>query len=338
MCATLRRKVTGSRIWASSGSGSVLRSRIFSPIYGSSELIKRAPNKATEFFESYPSGFAVSPVGRPRCTSLILLEKLGAGAAEARGRKVAICVSPVWFLAKGANGLGFAGNFSPMQASELFFNAPLSLGLKHDVAGQMLRYPQVFRKSWLLAATAEWLASDRLSDRVLYFATMPLGWLQNTVYRLQDHFEIARSMRGDHKLRHLIPRKSETLDWDRLMAAAVPLVRPLPQEVFDSRFRYFADDAGFLEAMDRSYEWGDFDLLLRAVRELGLDPLLLSMPIEHAHYERMGISPQAIDAYDSRLRAFADRYHVPVVDFTDLGDDPQFFADHFGHPSAKGWI
>jgi len=62
------------------------------------------------------------------------------------------------------------------------------------------------------------------------------------------------------------------------------------------------------------------------------------MPLEYAHFEHMGLSPQAIDAYAWRLREFSKRYQVPVVDFADLGEDPQFFADHFGHPSAKGWI
>ena len=62
------------------------------------------------------------------------------------------------------------------------------------------------------------------------------------------------------------------------------------------------------------------------------------MPIEYAHFERMGISPQSIDAYASRLHEFAQRAGVPVVDFADMGEDPRFFADHFGHPSAKGWI
>jgi len=310
----------------------------FLPFYGSSELVKKAPNKASQFFESYPSEFAISPVGRPNCTSLILLEKIAASGSRAPGRKIALCISPSWFLARGANSVGFEGNFSMMQATELFYGSPLSLRLKHDVALQMLRYPQIMQKSPLLA-TAVWsLAGDRLADRALFFAAMPLGWLQNAVYRLQDHFEIVQWMRDDHKLFHLVPRQAAKLDWDRLLAEAAPLVKPLPEEVPDSRFRYFDDDAAFLEALERSYEWDDLALLLRVVRELKLDPLLLSMPIEDAHLERMGISPLCRAAYSEKLHAFASTHDVPVVDFLDHGNDPEFFADHFGHPSAKGWL
>lgn len=308
------------------------------PLYGSSELVKKAPNKASEFFARYPSGFAISPVGRPSCTSLILLEKVAAAGTAARGRKVAISVSPSWFITKGANHDGFGGNFSAMQASELFFSAPLSLRLKHSIARRMLRYPEVFDQSPLLAVAARALAGDRLRDRLLYLASVPLGRLQNVVYRLQDHFEVIDQLEQERRRGHAHVRQEAPLDWDALLAASQRQWTPLPEDVPDPRLRQFANDGAFLHALQNSYEWGDLELLLRALRELGLDPLVLSMPIEYAHFERMGISPPCIDAYAWRLRAFAQRYQVPVVDFADLGEDPQFFADHFGHPSAKGWI
>jgi len=309
------------------------------PFYGSSELIKRAPNKASQFFATYPTGFAVSPVGRASCTTLILLKKIAASATNARGRKVVISVSPSWFIAKGANHEGFEGNYSMMQASELFFSAPLSLGLKHHIAGRILRYPQVFEKSPVLAAGVWGLAGDRWRDRAIYFAALPLGRLQNMVYRLQDRFEVMNSIREDSKLRHLPHRQKSSLDWESLLAEALPLVKPLEQEgEAEERLRHFTSDAAFLEALERSLEWGDLELLLRTVRELGLDPLLLTMPMETAHFQRMGISPRIVDAYTMRLREFARRYDVPVADFLEFSGDPRFFADHFGHPSALGWV
>ncbi|HEY3899459.1 MAG TPA: D-alanyl-lipoteichoic acid biosynthesis protein DltD [Chthoniobacter sp.] len=310
----------------------------FLPLYGSSELIKKAPNKASEFFESYPTGFAVSPVGRPSCTSLILLERIAASATASPGRKVAICVSPSWFLARAANSVGFAGNFSPMQATELFYGAPLSLGLKHDIAVQLTRYPKLMEKSPVLATAVSSLARDQWLDRAIYFASMPLGWLENAVYRLQDHYEVVWWARGDHKLFHLVRRKTKKLDWQRLLAETVRKTKAPPEEEFDSRFRYFSGDAAFTEALERSAEWEDLALLLRVVRELKLDPLLLSMPMEDAHFEQMGISPEYRVAYSERLHAFASLHDVAVVDFLDHSRDPKFFADHYGHPSAKGWI
>jgi D-alanine transfer protein len=309
------------------------------PLYGSSELIKRAPNKASQFFASYPSGFIVSPVGRPSCTSLILLQKLAAAGSQAKGHKVVLCMSPSWFVVKGANHDGFKGNFSMMQASELFFSAPLSLELKHDIAGRMLRYGEVFNKSPVLAVAVRGLAGDRLRDRLLYFACVPLGRLQNVVYRLQDHFEVIDHLKDDRWLRHMPKRHEASLDWETLLADSQRQWKPLPEDVNEpDRTKVFTDDGMFLQSLQRSYEWGDMELLLRTARELGVDPLLLSIPIEYAHFERMGISPSAIDAYAWQLNEFAKRYQIPVVDFADLGEDPRFFTDHFGHPSGAGWI
>jgi D-alanine transfer protein len=307
------------------------------PIYGSSELVKRAPNKASQFFESYPTGFAVSPVGRPSCTSLILLEKIAAAAPRSPGRKIAICISPSWFTARGANSMGFDGNFSRSQAMHLFYSAPLSLGLKRDIAVQLLRYPQIIRKTPLLAVAVWGLASDHWFDRGAYFAALPLGWLQNAVSRLQDHYEVARWARDDHKIYHLVARQPMTLDWNQLLSQAAATAKPPPEEVRDSRFRYFDGDAEFLQAVSTSLEWTDLDLLLRVVRELGMDPLLISMPMEEAHFARMGVSPASLETYPACLHRLAARYHVPVADFAGHSSDPLFFADHYGHPSAKGW-
>ena len=69
------------------------------PIYGSSELVKRIPDKSSVFFQHYPTGFAVFPVGKAGATSLILLQKIAAMGPVVRGRQVAISLSPSWFLA-----------------------------------------------------------------------------------------------------------------------------------------------------------------------------------------------------------------------------------------------
>lgn len=225
-----------------------------------------------------------------------------------------------------------------MQASALFFSTPLSLDLKHSIAGSMLRYPEAFDKNLTLAVAARALAGDRWCDRLLYFATVPLGRLQNEVFSLQDHYELLAEIQDARRRGHVPKHVARPLDWDALLASSEQQVRPLPPDVANARLREFTGDGMFLQALERSYEWGDFELLLRTARELGLEPLVLSMPMEYAHFERMGVSPQSVDAYTWRLREFSKRYEVPVVDFVDLGEDPGFFADHFGHPSAKGWI
>ena len=46
------------------------------PFYGSSELVKPAPNRGGGFFQTYSTGFSVFSVGKAGEASLIVLEKL----------------------------------------------------------------------------------------------------------------------------------------------------------------------------------------------------------------------------------------------------------------------
>ena len=169
--------------------------------------------------------------------------------------------------------------------------------------------------------------------------TLPLGRLQNVVYHLQDHFEVLEFLRGGQQAAPPAPARRLRPSIGRgLLAEAGPLVKPLPEEGRMSGCGILPTTRLSSTRCNGPFEWGDLELLLRTVRELGLDPLLLSMPIEYEHFERMGIAPQSIDAYAWQLHDFAARYQVPVADFVDFSDDPRFFADHFGHPSALGWV
>ena len=58
--------------------GVVLQKKAFAQpdllvLYGSSELAKEMPNNASQFFQDYPTGFRVFPVGQPGTTSLAVL-------------------------------------------------------------------------------------------------------------------------------------------------------------------------------------------------------------------------------------------------------------------------
>jgi poly-D-alanine transfer protein DltD len=89
--------------------------------------------------------------------------------------------------------------------------------------------------------------------------------------------------------------------------------------------------------MDRAGEWKDLDLLLRALRELGARPLLVSTPLKGDLYDYAGISAGARRVYYTRLRELARANDVPLVDFADHDGD-RFFLRDFSHLSSKGWV
>lgn len=309
-------------------------------LYGSSELVTQVPAMAAEFFQDYPTGFRVFPLGKEGTSCLAIAQKLAAVGEDLRGKKVALSLSPSFFFSERLDPAWYAGNFSALQAGELVFSGALSFDLKRDLARRLLAYPETLEDHWLLEGVLTRLARGTVLDHALYYAALPLGRLQNGLGRLQDHFESALHIatRPDSPAQQRRPR---VLNWEdnlrradalaRQFAARTKAAPRLTQRPNGSR------DGVFLSRLKRATEWTDFQLALRVVRELGGQPLLLSMPVHARDLETVGVSRKARVGYPERLRLIAAEHGAPVVYFGAHEEDPLFFADHLDHLSPRGW-
>ena len=308
------------------------------PFYGSSELVVSAPNKATDFFQTYPSGFGVFSVGKPGSASLILLQKLAAMGSDLRGKKVAISISPTYFFRQDVPAAYYNGNFSLLQAGEIIYSPHLSFGLKRDVARRMLRYPKTLEKSALLAFTLRRLASGSLMDRAVYYGTVPLGLLENGILRIQDHCEtLLYILKRVWRLPVAVTRSLRTVDWDGLMADATAQARKHNNSDTGS----VGPEKGpeiFVAGQQNAHEWIDFELLLRGLNELGARPLVLSMPIDGKYFDRFGVGRPYRDLYYKRIRGLAEVHHIPLLAFEEHDLDEDFLVAHRDHLTDKGWL
>jgi D-alanine transfer protein len=308
------------------------------PFYGSSEIVKPAPNKAADFFRIYPTGFNVFTVGKAGATSLILLQKLSAMGSDLRGKKVVISISPTWFFHQNIPATYYDGNFSLLQAGELIYSRHLSFDLKRDVARRMLEYPKTVEKSVLLAFTLRQLASDSPMNRLMYYGTVPFGLLENGILRMQDHCEMLYYICKEWwQLRAHVRHVPQTIDWNRLFADAAAQVRAHN----DSDPEPIGPENGaelFVTGEQNSQEWVDFELLLRGLNELGARPLLLSIPIDGGYFDRFGVGRGFRDLYYKRIRELAQVHGVPIVEFEGHDLDEDFLAGHHDHLTDKGWL
>lgn len=329
-------------------------------VYGSSELLLQAPYNrpfhATNVFRDRPTGFAAFPVGKSATTSLILLQKLAAAGPAVRGRKVAISLSPSWFIDRlTARPDGYAGNFSDLHAGELVFSTRLSLGLRRDAARRMLRYPKTLANRPLLRFALENLADGSPLGLARYDAVFPLGMLHNAIVRYQDHGSAVWYL-WTHPPRVGSPsatRDGRPPDWSTWHRMADEAYRPhsdnnelgmdndkwvrgLREEW--RRQRAIWSEAAFLRRLEENQEWVDLDLLLRELTELGARPMLLSMPLHGGWYDRCGVSSSARRAFYERLRAACARHGAPLVDFADHDSDRAFSLDEMGHLAPRGLV
>jgi D-alanine transfer protein len=308
------------------------------PIYGSSELVRPSDNKAADLFRSYPTGFSVFAVGKAGAASLITLQKLAAVGSDLHGKKLAISLSPSWFFRENVPIPYYNGNFSLLQAGELIYSGQLSFNLKSEVARRMLQYPDALKKSVLLAFALRQIAANSPISRTLYYLTVPLGIMENGILRVQDYFETLFFVVKEWRALQVGARRSSSaVDWDNLIARASSPTRghhdtdpePIGAEM---------GSTAFVAGVGSAHEWTDLELLLRELNELGARPLLLSMPINGRYFDRFGVGRETRDLYYTRIRALAQEYHMPLIDFEEHDEDEDFLAGHHDHLSDKGWL
>ena len=310
------------------------------PLYGSSELVLPQPQKASNFFCTAPTGFQVSPVGNPGMAALSIMQKVAALGSDLAGKKLAISLSPIWFLAPNQNPRAYEANFSLMLASEIAFDTALKFKLKRKIASRMLEYPSTLEQSSLLEFALQRLASGRFFDRLVLCALWPIGKVQTAVMELQDHFAAL-----DHIWHEIQPsrRQSEIPDWPKLIAKVSGLRTTDKDKIEkalnpDEQISRGSRDAAFRFRMNTAPGWADLELLLHTLASVHARPLLLSMPIDGQFYDRAGVSRSAREGYYDKLRVLAQRYNVPLIEFRDHDDDPAFLLRHTDHLTAKGWI
>ncbi|MDD5198467.1 MAG: D-alanyl-lipoteichoic acid biosynthesis protein DltD [Terrimicrobiaceae bacterium] len=321
------------------------------PIYGSSEFLNDSIYAGRIFFSKYPTGFELFTVGKAGAKTFIIAQRLAAVGGKLRGKKVVIILSPTWFLARREGVSYYDGNFSALQASELIFDSPLSLSLKKQFAQEMLKYPETLAGHDLLRMGLERLVNSNgaAGDRLV----TDLGKTDDFMLQTLDRWQTAFSLTSEC-LEHpalLIDRRRHrktSPDWRQLVddadkvsetaydaeqkSSSDPSARKLYQKIKGKR------DASFTSMLDSSDEWSHLKILLQTLRELGARPLIINIPINARSFDTVGVTAAQRGYYYARLRDEVRSFHFPVVTYQEHENDPDFFGDSLGHPSAKGWM
>src|SRR5947199_1481264 len=265
------------------------RERRVLPLYGSSELIIGVPDRASKFFQNAPTGFQVSPVGAVGGTSLVILQKIAALGSDLRGRRLAISISPVWFLMPSTRVDWYEGNFSVLAASELTFGSAVDFELKRDIASRMLQFPGTLEKSPLLVFALRRLSSGNWFDRLIFCAILPLGKIYMAGLELQDHFSAVAHILYATKPAPALQRQRPDRTTPVAKASEAKIYAQAKVENAPANGESIAPcrlDSRFRNRMNAAPEWADLELLLGALAKVHARPLLLSMPMDGRFYDQ----------------------------------------------------
>ena len=325
------------------------------PVYGSSEITTiDTPYEAEKFFATYPTGFTVFQVANLGAQSLTIAQDLAALGPDLDGKKIVISFSPANFTMGQLPQDYYAGNFSPLHAYEMIFSPYLSSALKTDAAKRMLDFPATLQNDSFLDFAIIQLTSTSRANRMLYDLSWPLGELQIMTMRLQDHAEVISYLRS-HPVNADVEKIPQLINWSAEFSSALTeqkqhTVNNNTLGIDESRWwshyqqletqpaRAGSGDKGFINRVQHHLEWTDLDILLRVLKELNAQPLILSRPMNIHVWEAVGISEQAQDTYYVKLNEIANRYHVPLIDYQQYGTDIYFSVDEAAHTSRYGWV
>jgi D-alanine transfer protein len=173
------------------------------------------------------------------------------------------------------------------------------------------------------------------------------------VLTLQDHWATLEYIRSQTGLQPKVARKKKILDWPSLLADAQSnYARRSNSNPFGIENEEWAQqydgqveqeknllsDKWFLDFMAKSKGWEDLGLLLRELKELGAQPLIISAPIHGPYFDYLGVSAAARQTYYEKLRRTVGAWGVPLLDFEGHDGDKSFLIDPLFHLSSVGWV
>jgi D-alanine transfer protein len=306
----------------------------FLPLFGSSALTLPWENRAQEFFQRNPRGFEVFTIAKEGSPPLVIAQRLAALGPSLTGKKLALVISPNSFTHQDPRF--YAGNFSPTQGLEIAFNTNLSSELVTRLAMRAGEFPETLSGQHLLRFALGRRAHATRTGRVLLGMAWPLGRLGVGVGRLQDHAEaVIEAWKAPPP--HAPPGPEVPIDWEQQLAEAraltAPSIAPKERHAPPGSMDYW-----YLHWLQSSRDWGDFELIVAVLNELGANGRVISMPVPGGLYDFIGVSREYQGYYYTWLDAVAQRSGAKLSTLRDYDAEYRFYRDQLEHPSRLGWL
>ena len=315
-------------------------------VLGSSEL-SSADNIAypeSLFNEGY-ADYNMILMGAGHLQSIAQAVNVGALQNNIKNNKVVLIVSPQWFTPEGLTSEEYSSRFEEANYVEFLKNSNISKETKTAVANRM---------NELLTADPTTLQRvNKYEDIYLNHTLNPITYLEMSTYstfrNAKTRFETANELKN----RTISPDKSkyvkaEDIKFDELMDDAEKQGNIESTNnsygIYDDYFNRYIKDS--YEDLSGSYadssfatspEYDDLRLFLQVCKELGIDPLIVSVPVNGRWYDYAGFSKADRNTYYQNIRNICAEYGVALADFSDKEYELYFLKDIM-HLGWKGWV
>ena len=269
--------------------------------------------------------------------------ELAACSNALSSRKVALIISPQWFVKGGVDPTAFASNFSEKNFIGFLKNDQLSKELKTKICTRVLE----------LLDQGNPAQASRIRMYIEYYVYDKANLfdrLYASVY--SDYLELKGNYTAWKTFRNVQPGtltdSLKPLDWNTLLDEARTYGREQctnnPFFVYDEYYDRYMKDA--LESkknsqLDGSYtissEFDDLSLFLEVCRELDITSLVISIPVKGVWYDYIGFPKTDRDAYYQKIRTMVEASGNQLADFSDEEYSDYFLSDIM-HLGWEGWV
>lgn len=324
------------RFWSSEAQKIVIDEKTL-PIFGSSELI------VLGYYEDNVASFLngeqmnILSIGGGNFQSLHHAITLGALSDSISSGKIALFLSPQWFDEDGSAPAAFAARMSENALLDFLSNKKISDEQKQYVLDRveslLAESPiqqarvQKYKKAFHNPISADWIYMQILNAYWDYRAEFEAYQQLDAVNNNVPHYDL------------------DAIDFDAVLELAEQQGKEsCTNNDFGIRDDYWSAyvestyEAGEVvdkrQVFTQSPEYDDLKCFLNIADELGLEVILVSIPVNGRWYAYCG---ELCDEYYQNIRDISAQYsNVQLVDMSIYEDEPYFFRDIM-HLGWKGW-
>lgn len=294
-------------------------------------------------FNNGYSDFNMILMGTAHLQSLPQAINVGALQNNIKNGKIVLILSPQWFSASGLSTQAYSSRFEELNFVQFLRNKNISKQTKIAVSNRI---------NGLLTADPTTLDRVIKDENVyLYHSLNPFTYIEMITYNMfrdaKTRFELVDEFNSLSPLDKTNYIHANEINFDSLLLQAAELGAESCTNnefgIYDEYFNTYIRNEfeGFkgrseAESYAVSPEYGDFRLFLDVCKETGIEPLIISVPVNGRWYDYTGFSKADRNTYYQNIRDICAEYGVSLVDFSEKEYELYFLKDIM-HMGWKGW-
>jgi D-alanine transfer protein len=312
-------------------------------LMGSSELGVPVDQNPSQWLPTNSSDFDLYQSGRGNQQSLYHAIELAAVGSSIANKKVALVLSPQWFVQGGVKAGAFQSVFSHAAWTAMLRNPHLSTGTRQRL---IARVGSLMPQLCTFGASCATTTASEVEEVV----NAPYNVFTSRVNALRDTYKGVDYRKAVTYTGPWQPGKQSmaTIDWvaedAKAVATASVRVGKNPYNMEDAYYqKRIVPQIDKLKGQQTgvtytaSPEYSDLQLFLDVAHDLGIDVMLIPLPVNGVWSDFTGLPKAERASFSAKIRTLAAADGARLTDLTANAYEPYYFFDTL-HLGWRGWL